>query len=221
MKKYEECIDYWNNIFKHEEIKIPVHKETGNNVLDYGIAWLCEGANTVLDFGCGNGTLLFLCALYGCNNNIGIDASIEAIKQATIRSEKMAVGKYQFIVGGVDYLKQVEEESIDAVILSNIVDNLYPNDAINLLGEITRILKNGGRVLLKLNPYLTSEQIKEYKIRIIKDSLLDDGLLLWNNSTDEWKEIINRFFVIKDYNEIYFKEYNQYNRLFLVEKDNF
>lgn len=219
MNKYKKCIDFWDSIFRNESIEIPVNKKIGNEILDYGIAWLCEGANTVLDFGCGNGIMLFFCALNGSKNHIGIDASKEAIINASMRSEKMIDGKYQFINGGVESLSQIEDNSVDAVILSNIVDNLFPDDSLYLLEEIKRILKSTGRILIKLNQHLTREKIEEYKISIIKDNLLDDGLILWNNTTSQWEEILSKFFIIKDFKDIYYKEYDQYNRLFLLEKE--
>lgn len=70
------------------------------------------------------------------------------------------------------------------------------------------------RLLVKLNPHLTAEQIEEYQIKVIKDNLLDDGMILWNNTTEEWKEILSRFFTVEKYEEIYYPEHEQTNRMF-------
>ncbi|WP_200773616.1 hypothetical protein [Tepidimicrobium xylanilyticum] len=64
------------------------------------------------------------------------------------------------------------------VVLSNIIDNLIPSDAVKALKEIKRILKVNSKVLLKLNPFLTDNQINEWNIKAIEDNLLDDGLFL-------------------------------------------
>lgn len=121
----------------------------------------------------------------------------------------MQTGEFHFFQGEIDRLADIENSSVDAVILSNILDNLYPDDAKFLVEEVARILKPGGKVLLKLNPYLTEAQIKEWNIRIIKDNLLDDGLILWNNTTDEWQGIFKSQFDIYQVEDVYYPEYEQ------------
>lgn len=75
MSRYEQSIDAWNNIFSQESATFPKTKTTGNASFDKGLEWLTENASTVLDFGCGNGIVLFLCSLYGTKTHIGIDLS--------------------------------------------------------------------------------------------------------------------------------------------------
>lgn len=88
------------------------------------------------------------------------------------------------------------------------------------MNEVERILKADGKVLVKLNPYITKEQIIEYNIKVIKDNLLDDGLILLNSTTDEWTKLFKRKFDIEHYEEIYYPQYDQYNRMFcLVKRD--
>ena len=125
-------------------------------------------------------------AINGTKYNIGIDLSEKGIESANKRAEQMMRGEFLFIQGGIDRLKNINNSHVDAVILSNIIDNLYPEDVEILISEVERILKENGKVLVKLNPYITTEQITKWNIKIIKDNLLDDGLILWNNTTDEW-----------------------------------
>lgn len=40
-----------------------------------------------------------------------------------------------------------QDESMDSAILSNIIDNLYPDDAISVLEEIKLIMKNMSRLI--------------------------------------------------------------------------
>ena len=68
--------------------------------------------------------------------------------------------------------------------MSNILDNLYPEDAETVLNEVNRLLRPGGKLMVKLNPFLAEEQITEWGIRKIREDLLDDGLILWNRSTE-------------------------------------
>ena len=47
---------------------------------------------------------------------------------------------------------------------------------------------------------------------------LDDGLILWNNTTEEWENFFNERFEINTYEDIYYPEHNQYNRMFWLLK---
>lgn len=218
--KYDKCVNEWNNIFSKETPNTPAKSTSGNETLDKGIKWVCNGTKKILDFGCGNGTMLFLCAINGTNHNIGIDLSQKGIESARKRAEQMIEGEFQFIQGGIEALKNVGNLYVDAVVLSNIVDNLYPDDAEALMNEVERILKTDGKVLVKLNPYITKEQMIEWNIKVIKDNLLDDGLILLNNTTDEWTKLFERKFNIEHYEEIYYPQYDQYNRMFWLVKRN-
>ncbi|MGI6150547.1 MAG: hypothetical protein ACOYIR_01140 [Christensenellales bacterium] len=88
-----------------------------------------------------------------------------------------------------------------------------------VLAVVKRILKTGGKVLIKLNPFLTDHEIKEWNIKIIENNFLDDGLYLWNQMTGEWTDLLKKYFSILEYKEIHYPEYDQYNRLFLLCND--
>ena len=47
--------------------------------------------------------------------------------------------------------------------------------------------------------------------------LLDDGLLLWNRTTEAWQEELQRDFRTVRFEDVYFSEYDQHNRMFLCE----
>lgn len=216
MSRYEKSIDAWNNIFSEESAAFPKMRTTGNPGFDEGLEWLTENASTVLDFGCGNGIVLFLCSLYGTKSHIGIDLSPRAIQSAENGTKLAPQGDFRFVCGSLEALQRVEDGSADAVVLSNIIDNLYPEDAATVLTEIKRILKKKGRILLKLNPYLTAEQIKAWNIRVISGNLLDDGMILWNQTTEEWNGFLSARFQIVHYEDVYYEEHDQYNRLYFL-----
>jgi len=218
MNDYSRCIDQWNSIFSGESCVVSSTQKLGIPVLDEALDWLCDGTESVLDFGCGNGSLLFSCALRGMKRMIGIDLSRSGIQNALLRAEKMQAGLFLFLEGSLERLAELDSESIDGIILSNILDNLYPEDARALLAECFRILRCGGKTLIKLNPYLTQEQIEEWGIKTIAGNLLDDGILLWNNSTEEWRGILSSYFAIKRDAEVYYPEHDQTNRLFFAYK---
>ena len=78
--------------------------------------------------------------------------------------------------------------------------------------------KRNGKLLVKLNPYITDRQKEEYGIKTVSGNLLDDGLLLWNNTNDEWENIFASRFSMIRYTEIYYEEYEQSNRMYLLTK---
>lgn len=71
---------------------------------------------------------------------------------------------------------------------------------------------------MKLNPYITDEQIEEYGIKKIGDNLLDDGMILWNNTNEMWISIFQKKYSIIRYEEIIYEDYAQMNRMYLLER---
>ena len=207
----------WDGIFAAEKAHIPRCKDTGITALDEALDWLCEGSRSVIDFGCGNGIMLMLCALRGTWLHTGIDFSPVGIRRAQESARKMDHGEFRFIEGGVESLEDIADGSHDAAILSNIVDNLLPSDGLTVLAQIRRIVRPGGKVLVKLNPYLSSDQIREWNIRVIDGDLLDDGLLLWNLPTEKWAALLRERFIIEGCTEAYCAEHGQINRIFLLK----
>ena len=214
--KYDSSIDQWDNIFSAETPAFPQAQSSGNIVFDKALEWLTENTTSVLDFGCGNGIVLFLCALHGTTAHIGIDLSAQAIRNAKAAACMAPCGEFHFECGSLEALQRLASSSVDAVILSNIIDNLYPEDAASVLSEIKRILRKNGRILLKLNPYITEAQIEAWGIRVIDGNLLDDGMILWNQTTEEWNAFLGAQFRIVHFEDIYYEEYAQYNRMYYL-----
>lgn len=216
MLTYERNTNYWNEVFKDANGKKIIDKSIGHEDVDLALDWLCEGTSSVLDFGCGNGVWLFKCFLRGTKEHIGIDISHEGIRVAKEMQKMMDQGDFTFTVGGVEALEGIPSNSVDGILLSNIIDNLIPSDTIKVLTEVKRILKPNGKILIKTNPFITEDKIKEWNIKIIDGNFLDDGLFLWNQTTEEWEKLFSNYFTIKSYKEIYYPKYDQYNRLFLL-----
>lgn len=216
-RDYRRCLDHWNAVFAAEDPIPPRSPDTGNAGLDRGLDWLCENAQRVLDFGCGNGVLLLLCALRGAKELWGVDLSPAALTNARGRFDRAGIS-VNLQAGGVEALEQLASDSFDAVLLSNILDNLYPEDALELLAQCRRLLRPGGRILIKLNPWLSLEQIRDWNIQVLEENLLDDGLLLWNNTDGQWRALIARHFSIHQVQQLDFPEFDQTNRLILAEK---
>ena len=215
---YDKCIWQWNRIFEEAGCCVPATPDTGIPALNEALDWLCDKTSSVLDFGCGNGILLFLCALRGTKRHVGIDLSAAGLHAAKQSSEQAATGQYSFLCGGIERFHEIAAASFDAIILSNILDNLTPEDSKKLIGESFRVLKPGGRVLVKLNPHLSKEEIDRFHIRIVSGDFLDDGLYLLNYSTEKWRIQLSSLFAIEREMTAFFAQADQTNRIFLLKK---
>ncbi|HAZ37215.1 MAG TPA: class I SAM-dependent methyltransferase [Clostridiaceae bacterium] len=220
MYNYRRTISFWDDIFgkqtpKHYDKSMKIHKD-----LESAIDWISVGSKSILDYGCGSGAMIFKCAekdnICKC---LGIDISPKAVEfcKSTARLNNLET-KVEFCCGQIEILEKIKENSFDAAILSNIIDNIMPNDAELLINNIKRIVTPNGKILIKLNPYLSQEQIEECGCKLLYDNLYveSDGIYLRNLSTTQWKDFIEQFFKIEEYKEIYFEQFNQSNRMFLL-----
>ncbi|MDR0929513.1 MAG: class I SAM-dependent methyltransferase [Oscillospiraceae bacterium] len=215
--KTADIAAYWDEVFAQEKACRVTDPSCGHAGLDRALTWLCTPGGSLLDFGCGNGVLLLKCALRGMKLVLGIDASPVAARLAgDFLVENDVEGKV--LCGDTAALEALPPGAWDAAILSNILDNLPPEESLRALHAVHRALRPGGRVLLKLNAYLTAEQREAWGVRIIAGDLLDDGLLLWNLTSDCWAEMLDPLFAIEAFETIEYPEHEQTNRLFRLIK---
>lgn len=213
---YDPYIEKENEYYRTLQISQPSDFQLSPKELDDALNWLIAGSHKIVDFGCGSGVLSFLCALRGVGHVTGIDLAEEGIRIA--QQSTKYVAKCQFFLGSMEELEKMPECSVDGIILSNILDNMRPKDALSALRASIRILKPGGKALIKLNPYLTQEKIEEWNIQVIEEDLLDDGLLLWNKEDAFWRDLLNSSFASVEFTDLYYKEFDKHERLFMCKK---
>ena len=102
---------------------------------------------TVLDLGSGPGldALLAWKQVGPAGRVIGVDMTPEMLERARATASKAGAGNVEFRQGRLESLP-VESATVDAV-TSNCVINLVPDKAA-VFGEIARVLKPGGRVVV-------------------------------------------------------------------------
>lgn len=210
-----QTLAHWNSIFEGETAG-PIGRSAGNDALDAALDWLCAGASSVLDFGCGNGVILIKCARRGATRLTGIDLSENAVALASAVAAANALPGAQLTQGGVEALEALPDASQDAALLWNIVDNLPPEEALRALDAVRRIVRPGGRVSLKLNAYLTPARQAEWQVRTLEGDLLDDGLYLWNLTTEHWEAILASRFSVQAVDTVDYPEHEATNRLFAL-----
>lgn len=175
--------------------------------------WLCQDVESILDFGCGNGSLLASCAARGVTGLLGIDLSAEAVRCAG----NLDIPHCKIWQGSLERLADLPAHSVQGVILSNILDNLRPEDAEEALQQTRRLLTPQGKALVKLNQHLSPEQIRQWNVTVLEGDLLDDGLLLWNRTTEQWQQLLCKYFQHQRLVDVYFEAYDQHNRMFLCQ----
>ncbi|MDH5806284.1 MAG: class I SAM-dependent methyltransferase [Candidatus Methanomethylicaceae archaeon] len=114
----------------------------------------------ILDIGCGTGILF---KMTNCKNIIGIDISINMLKEA--KKGKKA----DLILADGEFLP-IRSESVD-IVISTTVLNLVKNKE-NFLNEAMRCLKKGGRFcisILKKEKPLILENTEIYESETMKD----------------------------------------------------
>lgn len=107
----------------------------------------------VLDIGCGRGELVFYSASKGAVV-VGIDystASIRLAKEAQGKKNKDIQTKTRFIKMDAKNLK-FPDSHFDLVIMTGVVEHLYPEEMDIALGEIKRVLKPNGKLFINTAP---------------------------------------------------------------------
>lgn len=191
--KYVEIKKYWDDIFHSSPVNfdfiksgIPI-KEIENSIV-----WVSRSTGKLLDFGCGNGTLLLRAIYLSGSKGMGLDISPVAIKRAQEASRELKLsGRVDFIPDSIKYLEILEKNSFGGVILSNVLDNLLPSDGLTLLESIKQKLRKGGRFFLKLNDYKERQQMIDDGAIEIMDNVFQEseGLYLWNLDNETIRSI--------------------------------
>ncbi len=217
---YNDIELYWNAVFEG------VPKYTVDTKIPYpeivdGIKWLGENADHVLDFGCGNGKALVVSAKLGVKSGLGLDVSETGINKAkAVVSGTQIEDTFKFEQGGLEALSKLEDESFDGAILFNIIDNLLPEDGKLLIAELSRVLKKGAAVILKLNPVYEEEVFEDDEFKKVADNCYEEesGLLFWNMDEDVINELLDGKFEYVNGFDIEMKDFDTVNRMYWLKK---
>jgi len=110
----------------------------------------------VLDIGCGRGEMVFYAASKGANA-VGIDyarASIDLAKFAQKKQPKNIRNKTEFFYMDAKKLK-FDDSYFDLIIMTDVVEHLYPEELDLVFAEIKRVLRIGGVLVIHTAPNKT------------------------------------------------------------------
>ena len=219
MSGYDHTKSYWDDVFNQAKLQRLESEKSGYPLLDDALDWLSASSSKVLDFGSGSGAMLAYLAKRKDGHYYGIDISPEAIGFSRRLFEMNQLNKGYFEVGSLPSLSNYDNQTFDAVMLSNVLDNIHLDDALAVVREATRLLKPKGKLLIKLNPYYDKEAIAEQDLKGISDDfyLEPSGLYLLNKPNAFWLGLLEKDYTLHEHVKVFFTE-NHYNRMYLCIK---
>lgn len=223
LKEYDDSTELWNKVYQqYSPEDLQQDKLQVEPLFDTCLELFSKKCPRVLDFGCGTGDILFQCAEYHeTTYGIGIDRSKVGIEFAHNFANLNHYHQLDFVTADHNYLKQLDDEDFDGIILSNVIDIIPKDYADEIMEQLTRILKKGGYLFLKINPYSTDEELAAINLVNMKDNLYTkDGILRYRRlDTDAWKKEFEPSYKLLRYIEFpYPWDLTRLNRLFLLEK---
>ena len=96
----------------------------------------------ILDLGCGHGAFLYFLQQAGYQDIHGVDVSAEQVALAhrlgisSVEQQDIAL-----------YLTSVEEETVDVVLLMDVLEHLSRQELFDMLDKVFRILRPGGKCI--------------------------------------------------------------------------
>ncbi|MFO8109106.1 MAG: class I SAM-dependent methyltransferase [Thermoplasmata archaeon] len=216
MSDYESTMEFWDKVFSEFPADFDASEPLPYPWMEEALDWMLEQDSRIIDFGCGSGKFLLRAAVKNASFVMGIDLSSGAIKLCEKYADQCKI-PYKFQRGNIDSLKNIPDDDFHGGVLFNIVDNVLPEDSHKLLEHFARILKPGGKLLVKLNDYNDPEEYKESGAEeISEDFFLEDGLYLWNLTDEQVRELLEKYFKIEEEKRVYYPEHDGYNRLYYL-----
>ena len=101
--------------------------------------------STLLDLACGRGAYGLLITKRAGTSLIGVDFSAQALAEAREQAARMGVSNASFRIGELT-ATGLPDDSVEAVLCNDAIQ--FPDEPAIAYGEIRRVLKPGGRVVL-------------------------------------------------------------------------
>ncbi len=140
-------------------------------------------AEKVLDLGCGRGEVAQHCSKLGALA-IGLDYSTAAmqISRSLAGQAQGFAGDFVLAQASALYLP-FSDNSLDCVLMLDIIEHLYPQELVQAFRQVHRILKPGGRLVIHTRPnmnyYRFGYPIYRSLMRLLGQRLPADPRLRW------------------------------------------
>lgn len=103
----------------------------------------------IVELGCSEGVALEWLFTQGFKNIVGIDSDKVAISLARERLQGSLTEKSILCLDALTYLKGCKEQSIEIVIMFNIIEHIPKAVLLEMIPQIRRVLKDGGMFLVQ------------------------------------------------------------------------
>lgn len=144
---------YLTDCTGHEEFRKSHGKQLDIALNELTKYFLINEEMRVLDIGCGRGEIVFYCSFKGARST-GIDyadASIKLADSARSKMSKKIQRNTKFIKMDAKDLK-FPKSSFDLIIMSGIVEHLYPEELELVFAQIKRVLRPKGKLIVSTAP---------------------------------------------------------------------
>ena len=168
----------------------------------------------------GTGDISFQYLQYQPTHKVlGIDASKTGIEFATETARLSDYKTATFLEGTDHTVKQLEENSFDGVILSNVLDVMPKDVSKEVVEDLERVLKPGGYWFIKMNPYYSKEELESFGYENMGNNIYEENhiMRLRQATTNYWKERFARFGKEIIYLEFEYPWQEGMNRLFVYQ----
>ncbi len=222
MKNYNRGKDMWNDIYAESKPVDLRHTVLSVEPLfDTCLMMFAEKTNSVLDFGCGTGDILFQYAQYKRKSKgVGIDSAEKGIAFAKATTRLSGYRNLHFFEGDENFLDTFEPGRFDGIILSNVLDVMPESIGYDTALKLNRVLKDGGYWFIKLNPFYSAEELKGMEYEEMGPHMYgENGILrLKQEPTPYWMEIFNKIGQVERYVEFPYEWQSGMNRIFMIKK---
>jgi cyclopropane fatty-acyl-phospholipid synthase-like methyltransferase len=196
-------ISYWESVFKDAPPMTLAKDDIAlDNPLDILLKDLGDTCGTILDFGCGMGYCLMVAALTGntLTSGVGIDPSASAVGHAGASARQSGIKTLTFKKGDHHTLHEMEASSFDAVIASNVLDVIPKETSDDVIKAIDRVLKPGGKLLVKLNFFLDDALTERIGMEKVSENAyaINGVFRAYNLSLEDWIARFPGYEVLKE-----------------------
>lgn len=207
---------YLTDCTGHEEFKASFGKKLDTSLTEIKKHIEVKQGMNILDVGCGRGEFVFYCASKGAKT-IGIDYADASIELANFARAKQSVAiqkRTKFMKMDAKELK-FPKSSFDLVIMTGVVEHLYPEELNIAFEKIRNVLKPDGELIVHTAPNKLFDDVAYRFYCYPMSSLITN---LWNRFTkSKYPNIAPPQEIRKDSHKImhineptYFSLYNLY-----------
>lgn len=198
MTDYERLRDFWNAGYG-EPSKVEgkwVADDAFNRVVSAGL----EGAEEVLDFGCGSGWGLFEMYYTGrFAKGVGMDPSPNAIDFCRRCAELSDMADLEFQCGDERLLDGVSDR-FDFIFTANTLDVVPQEVCDGIMQRLSASLKPGRRMVVCLNPEFSDDDFMTIGMEFKGRYGYKDGILRCNRmSRKEWADYLGRYLDVVEF----------------------